>query len=93
MALATMPSDEDIREMAEARVGFKRHAMAYLVINIGLAAFWFVSTGGESTYWPVWTHLGWGIGLAFHAWGVYGNGDAAVAREEARLREKLGRAP
>lgn len=78
--------------MAEARVGFRAHAAAYVLVNLLLAAVWWLSDRGDE-YWPVWPHLGWGVGLAFHAWGVYGGGGRgdAVAREEARLRAKFGR--
>ncbi len=91
-------SDSEIREMAEARVGFKSHAMAYVIVNLVLIAIWFFrpeeSGGGflgRGTYWPFWAHFGWGIGLAFHGYNVYGSGTDMVRREEQKLRQKLGR--
>lgn len=82
--------------MAEARVGFKRHALIYVLVNLLLAGIWFFTRGmdadGGGFYWPVWSHLGWGLGLAFHAFGVYGPGKSWEAREEEKLRRKYGRA-
>jgi hypothetical protein len=39
--------------------------------------------------WPAFVTLGWGIGVAFHAWDVYGRKsitEEEILREEARLR-------
>ena len=99
------PTDDEFREMAKARVGFRMHAMAYVAVNLLLIAIWWI--GGDSvrlemgemsmtetergSFWPIWSILGWGIGLAFHGWSVFGSGKDAVAREEERLREKYGR--
>lgn len=84
--------DATIREMAEARVAFRRHALAYALVNPFLVAVWFLRTEVHTfaSYWPVWVHLGWGLGLAFHAWQAYGNGGDAVAREERKIRERHG---
>jgi hypothetical protein len=58
------------RQHAQAIKGFSIHLIVYILVNAGLllinllsspAAFWF--------YWPL---LGWGIGLAAHAVGVFG---------------------
>ena len=84
------PTDQEIREMAEARVGFKGSAVAYVLVNLFLiGVWWFTDRGGY--YWPVWVHLGWGLGLAFHAWKVYGGGDGLVKHEEEKLKAKYGR--
>lgn len=84
------PTDDEIRKMAKARVDFRQQAVAYVVVNLFLIALWYVM--GRGYYWPVWVHLGWGVGLAFSAYHAYGSGGAgALAREEAKLREKYGR--
>lgn len=84
------PSDEEIRKMAKARVEFRRQALSYVVINLFLiGVWWFTSRSGY--YWPVWVHLGWGVGLAFSAYHAYAPGGThAVAREEEKLRAKYG---
>lgn len=86
-------TDDEIRKLARARVDFRRHLATYVVVNVFFAALWWFTSGRDSYYWPIWVHLGWGIGLAFNAWGAYGGGTDTVAREEARLREKYGRPP
>lgn len=98
-APARVPSDDDIREMAEARVAFRTHALAYVLVNALLVGAWWVGSGFAAPtfddrgayFWPVWSILGWGVGLAFHAWGVFGGGKDAVAREEEKLRRRYGR--
>lgn len=89
---ATQRSDRDIRDMAEARVGFKRHAFTFVAVNLFFVALWWLTSDSRtlSSYWPIWPLLGWGLGLASHAWCVYGGGgEDAVAREEARIRAAL----
>lgn len=87
-------SDVDITRMARARVAFKMHLMAYVAVNLFLAAVWWVGAnrwaGGEP-YWPIWTHLGWGLGLLMHGFFAMGPGLGMQAREEAALRERYGR--
>jgi hypothetical protein len=91
------PTDEEIREMAKVRVSFRANALSYVLVNLFLIGIWWFSSGGESPtlgrtegayFWPIWPILGWGLGLAFHAYGAYGGGSGAVAREEEKLRQK-----
>lgn len=91
-----MLTDAQIKGLAEKRVSFKVHAGVFVVMNVFFAILWFVQSrfeGGDSYYWPIWPHLGWGIGLFFHGWSAYGPGPSLVEREEAALRRKMGRAP
>lgn len=82
-------SDDDIRRMAKARVEFRQHAAAYVLVNLFLAAIWYFTTDGHGDYWPGWVHLLWGLGLAFNAYHAYGSGGAdALAREEEKLRQR-----
>ena len=85
------PTDDDIRKMAKTRVEFRQHLASYVVVNVFLAAIWWFT--GRGDYWPIWVHLGWGVGLAFNAYHAYGEagGPGAIAREEEKLREKYGR--
>lgn len=93
-------SDEEIAKLAKARVGFKVHAMVYVLVNLFLAGIWFLTAGGNmptlrddhmSYYWPVWTHLGWGLGLAIHGFMTVGPGQNMQMREEQRIRQQLRR--
>jgi class 3 adenylate cyclase len=46
------------------RQSFKTHLTIYLLINVLLIGIWAASGGGY--FWPVWSILGWGIGVAVH---------------------------
>jgi hypothetical protein len=80
-------------ELAQARRhvaalrGFYIHATVYCGV-IGLLFVINFLTGRP--WWFVWPAIGWGIGLAFHAFGVYGK-DTLFGREweERKVREYL----
>jgi hypothetical protein len=90
--------DEEIREIAKARVSFRMHALAYVLVNALLVVIWWTNADGAPTlrddrasyFWPLWPMLGWGIGLAFHGYGAYGTSPGSLAREEEKLRAKYG---
>jgi hypothetical protein len=96
----TPTSDDDISRMARHRVSFKMHAFVYVLVNLFLAGVWLVTSHGQrptlsdsttgAYYWPIWTHLGWGLGLALHGFFSVGPGQGMQAREEAKIRERLG---
>jgi class 3 adenylate cyclase len=46
------------------RKSFKLHLTIYLLVNVLLIGIWAASRGGY--FWPVWSILGWGIGVAAH---------------------------
>ncbi len=88
-------SDEGLREQAFRRVKKRRdlhtHAFAYLVVNLLLWGVWAVIGATSHSWfpWPLWVTLGWGLGLAFNAWDVYGRHpitEDEVRREMDRLR-------
>ena len=89
---AAPASEEDLRREAVAsfnrKRAFKQTVFAYLVVNALLIGIWAVS--GAGYFWPIWVIGGWGIGLAFQAWGAYGQrrriGEDEVAREMKRLK-------
>jgi hypothetical protein len=69
-----------------------RHLVAFAIV---IGAFWIVwavvavQLGGWFP-WPVFPTVGWGIGLALHAWSVYGPAprpmtEESISREERRL--------
>lgn len=69
--------DPELWEIAQKRAGFKNHATTYVIVNAFLWAIWYF-TGDHITGniwnnypWPIWTTVGWGIGLAFHFAGAY----------------------
>ena len=81
----------DRREAAirrlKARRGFRQHLAMYAVVNGFLVVIWAITGGGD--FWPVWSMVGWGIGLALHGWGVYGERPITEA-EIQREMEKDG---
>lgn len=79
-----------IRNLTRRRQ-FKTHLFAYLVVNALLWMLWAITSAVSGTWfpWPVFPLLGWGIGLSFHAWAVYGErpiSPSDIDREMARLR-------
>ena len=72
----TAPEGKDpaLWEIAQKRASFKSHAITYFIVNLFFWGMWVFSTGtdddgnnlkGHGYPWPIWTTLGWGIGLAF----------------------------
>lgn len=82
-----MMESTDLRERAVKRLKEKRdlqaHVLAYVLVNAALIGVWFV-VGPAWLFWPAFPLLGWGIGLAFHAWNYF---FAARITEEQIQRE------
>lgn len=80
-----MSSEEERREAAiehlKAKREFATHVAAYVIVNTGLVIIWALS--GAGYFWPIWAIAGWGVGLAFHAWNVYG-GSRAITEDDIR---------
>jgi eukaryotic-like serine/threonine-protein kinase len=51
---------------------FKTHLTLYVLVNVFLIGIWAASGGGY--FWPIWSMLGWGIGLAVHGAPLIGRG-------------------
>jgi 2TM domain len=85
-------ADDTERELAIKRLKEKRsfttNIVAYVIINAFLVGIWAVSGGGY--FWPAWVLLGWGIGIAFHAWEVYGQKPITEADIEEEIRRSRG---
>ncbi|MBI2704567.1 MAG: 2TM domain-containing protein [Actinobacteria bacterium] len=84
-----MDDESTARESAirrlKAKKGLQANLVSYVVINAFLVAIWAVS--GRGYFWPIWVILGWGIGLAMHAWSVYG----ARPITEDDIQREMGR--
>lgn len=65
--------ERELWKQAKRRVNFRRHLFTYLVINAFLWALWLFTDRdhNEGLPWPLWSMLGWGIGLAFDYYGAY----------------------
>jgi class 3 adenylate cyclase len=64
----------DLPSLTKPRRGHRRGALAtsvrihvavYVVVNVMLVGIWAASGGGY--FWPIWSILGWGIGVGCHA--------------------------
>jgi class 3 adenylate cyclase len=47
------------------RASVRMHAIIFALVNVMLVAIWALSGGGY--FWPIWSILGWGVGLGAHA--------------------------
>lgn len=63
----------DLRAKAVERLNKKRdfwaHLLSYVLVNAAVVVIWTLT--GSGFFWPAFPLLGWGIGLAFHAWDVW----------------------
>ena len=77
-------------QRADAKIGFRKHFIAYAIVNAALVAINFLT--GAPPYWFVWPLLGWGIGVVAHFAAVYIDDGAAreraVMAEMERLRDR-----
>jgi hypothetical protein len=86
-------NEDKMWEMAEKRVGFRRHLYVYLLVNVIIIALWYFTsydTTDKGGYWFVFPVLGWGIGLAFHYWGAYHDDLSSIEKEYQKIKEKYG---
>ncbi|TMM35177.1 MAG: 2TM domain-containing protein [Actinobacteria bacterium] len=89
--MQTYPTDTaaELRRLAISQLrkkrGLQAHVLAYVMVNLFLNAIWLLVMPG-GFYWPVFPLLGWGIGLAFHIWDVYGPTQPTQEQIEREMR-------
>ncbi len=76
---------ERSKKRVEARIGFYIHLLVYLAVNTVLIII-NITTFPEY-YWFKWPLLGWGIGLLFHALGLYASSMGASVKERMIKKE------
>lgn len=83
--------DDELREKALARLESKQefyaHLLTYVLVNGMFVVIWAMS--GSGFFWPIFPILGWGIGIAFHAWDTFRRGEPSetrIQREMEHLR-------
>jgi hypothetical protein len=70
----SLQRDPELWEIAKRRVSFKYHLFTYIIINAFLWGIWFFTENDDGRVgypWPIWSTMGWGIGLFFHFLGAY----------------------
>ena len=81
---------DPVRAQALKRVQLKRglliHTLCYLLSNVIQVIVWWAYTP-DLFFWPLWSILGWGVGLVIHFWAVNASGSAG----EARVRQEMDR--
>ncbi len=84
--------DDKLWSLAKERVAFKKGLAYYIVINIFLWLIWLLSgakTGSNGIPWPVWTTVGWGIGMIFYYLRAYRFPDEnATEKEYEKLKKQ-----
>ncbi len=71
----------------KAKRAFTAGLVSYVIVNAFLWILWAITGADGSPPWPIWVTVGWGIGMAFGAWNVYGRRpitDADIDREMRR---------
>ena len=83
----------DTREFLEykrrRRRELREHVFSYLIVNAMLVAVNWISSGKLT--WAVWPILGWGVGLAFHAWATLNSDSESFQDEFEQFRRKQAR--
>ncbi|OHV38441.1 MULTISPECIES: 2TM domain-containing protein [Pseudofrankia] len=47
------------------KLGLRAHVLSYVLANLAQVVLW-ASLTPDHFFWPLWSILAWGIGLAFH---------------------------
>jgi hypothetical protein len=88
---AAVRTEQELREKAVSRLkkkrDFRAHIFIYVAVNAMLVVIWAVT--GSGFFWPIFPILGWGVGVAANAWGVYGRkpiSEDEIRRETERLQ-------
>jgi hypothetical protein len=85
--------DEKLWQMAKKRASFQRSLATYFIINGFLWALWWFTAGqrgiNRDIPWPIWSTLGWGIGIIFQYMNAYGgNRKELIEKEYDKLKNK-----
>jgi hypothetical protein len=60
--------------------------LVYVLANLSQVVVWWAYTP-EQFFWPLWSILGWGVGLIFHIWAVY----SPSSLDEDRIAQEMNR--
>lgn len=76
---------------AKKRVGFKKSIITYVIVNTFLWTIWFLTDREDDNSlipWPIWSTIGWGIGLVFQYMNAYvfNNKMDSIEKEYEKLK-------
>ncbi len=84
-------NEERLWSLAKKRASFKRSLGIFVVVNAFLWIVWLLGgakVGNHGIPWPVWSTLGWGIGMIFYYFSVYRYPEEnATEREYEKLKK------
>lgn len=83
-------TQEFLEFKSRRRRELREHVFAYVIVNAMLVAINLFTTSGRLT-WAVWPILGWGIGVAFHAWSALNSDSEGFQEEFEQFRSKRAR--
>lgn len=67
--------EHELRERAINRLKKRRdlqgHLLVYVLVNTFLVVIWWMTSGTDSFFWPVFPIVGWGIGVVMNIYDVY----------------------
>lgn len=70
---------DPVRRHQHYKRGMQIHLVFYVLVNLIQVVVWWVFTP-DQFFWPLWSIVGWGIGMASHIWAVYAAPRHARAR-------------
>ncbi len=83
--------DPQLWQLAQRRASFKRHLTTYILVNAFLWLIWIFTGARTSDHfipWPLWSTLGWGIGIASHFISAYVvTKENSVEKEYEKLKQ------
>ena len=88
MAAGDAEREAAIKRLKDKRA-FGTNVVSFVAVNVFLIVIWAIT--GQGFFWPAFVIFGWGIGLAGHAWRVYGQKPITEADIEREMRR--GRQP
>ncbi len=85
--------EREMWRLAKKRAGFKKHLMMYLVVHVFFWLLWLFKIEDFEIYnnipWPLFSMLGWGVGLAFEYMNAYVYPkNSSIEKEYEKLKSK-----
>ena len=84
---------EEAKKRVEAKRGFYKHLLIYVVVNIILVIIWAFPAGGGYP-WFLWVIGGWGIGVLINFVEVFvwpkGSDKGAIEKEVEKIKRERG---